>query len=259
MPEVEATAVTPTYLTASLSVLPVGGNFFLFHPYELISGVYFSPDSVTTDAAVIDENAAWTLFGSSDVAGQLITISGKDYIISGVVRMPDNAFYKASKKAEAIAFVQFQNYANEGGFTSFEVMLPNPVTGSALEMVNTAIGNDPASNSPKGIIVNENSSRYKFLTRLKSIPELTKTQIRTTDVVFPFYENAALVSDMTATFVLIGIFAVLLIPICTVLYLLNKLYKNRVKLFKDLIKQIKKLWGKIKIRQAKIKKAGNTN
>ncbi|MDR0947398.1 MAG: ABC transporter permease [Ruminococcus sp.] len=261
MPEIPATAVTPTYLTANVSLIPVGGNFFLFHPYELLSGVYFSPDSVTTDGAIIDENAAWTLFGSSDVAGQLITMNGKDYIISGVIRIPDNAYYEASNKPAAIAFVQYQNYAQEGGFTSFEVLLPNPVTGSALDIVTTAVGVNPMSDSPSGIILNENSARYNFLTRLKSIPELTKTQIRTADVVFPFYENAALVSDSAATFVLIGIFAVLLIPICTIIYLLHKLHKNRKKVMKKILSKtasaIKE--AKTNIENNNNEKAGNTN
>ena len=47
----------------------VGGDFFTFHPLKLLSGSYFDGEDLNKDGVVIDENVAWQLFGSSNVAG----------------------------------------------------------------------------------------------------------------------------------------------------------------------------------------------
>ena len=56
-----------TSLTAD--AIGIGGDFFLFHPLTLLSGSYFSGNDLMQDYCVIDEDAAWQLFGSNDVAG----------------------------------------------------------------------------------------------------------------------------------------------------------------------------------------------
>lgn len=74
----------------------VGGDFFLFHPYTLLSGSYIAESDFAQDRVVLDENLAWQLFGSSDVAGMEVTIGERNYPVAGVVRLEDD---KATKKA----------------------------------------------------------------------------------------------------------------------------------------------------------------
>ena len=61
-----------TNLTAD--AIGIGGDFFLFHPVKLLYGSYFSGNDLMQDYCVIDEDAAWQLFGSSDVAGMMVEI-----------------------------------------------------------------------------------------------------------------------------------------------------------------------------------------
>ena len=63
----------------------IGGDFFLFHPVQLLYGAYFSGNDLMKDYCVIDEDAAWQLFGSNDVAGMMVSIGGVPHIVTGVV------------------------------------------------------------------------------------------------------------------------------------------------------------------------------
>ena len=67
----------------------VGGDFFRFHSYELISGSYLVEDSLMDDHVVIDEEAAWKIFGAIEVDGMTLKYDGKEYIVQGVVKPMD--------------------------------------------------------------------------------------------------------------------------------------------------------------------------
>ena len=58
------------YGSKTLDTFCVGGDFFLFHPVRLLSGNYFSEDDLMHDYILLDEEAAWDLFGGTDVAGK---------------------------------------------------------------------------------------------------------------------------------------------------------------------------------------------
>lgn len=62
----------------------IGGDFFLFHPVKLLYGSYFSGNDLMQDYCVIDEDAAWQLFGSNNVAGMTVYIGGIPHIVTGV-------------------------------------------------------------------------------------------------------------------------------------------------------------------------------
>ena len=56
--------------SVSAKAIGVAGDFFLFHPLKLLDGSFFSGSDVMQDYVVIDEDMAWQLFGSNDVAGK---------------------------------------------------------------------------------------------------------------------------------------------------------------------------------------------
>ncbi|MCR5100536.1 MAG: ABC transporter permease, partial [Butyrivibrio sp.] len=85
-----------------VSAYGVGGDFFMFHPLTLISGSYFTSDSMMEDNIVIDEITAWQLFGSSNIVGEQVLIGDVPHFISGVVRNDDDKFSKAAGLTGAI-------------------------------------------------------------------------------------------------------------------------------------------------------------
>ena len=75
--------------SVTADAIGIGGDFFLFHPLTLINGAYFSGNDLMQDYCVIDKDAAWQLFGSYDVAGMTVYISGIPHIVTGVVERPE--------------------------------------------------------------------------------------------------------------------------------------------------------------------------
>ena len=62
--------------TLTADAIGIGGDFFLFHPQTLLYGSYFSGNDLNSDYCVLDQDAAWQLFGSSDVAGMTVRPPG---------------------------------------------------------------------------------------------------------------------------------------------------------------------------------------
>ena len=93
--------------SASVSAIGVGGEFFQFHPLKLVSGAYFSGNDVMQDYVVIDEEIAWQLFGSNNVAGQTITIKGVPHIITGVIERQQDILSKAAGLNSSVAYVSY--------------------------------------------------------------------------------------------------------------------------------------------------------
>ena len=177
----------------------VGGDFFLFHPYTLLSGSYISESDFAQDRVVLDENLAWQLFGSSDVAGMEVTIGERNYPVAGVVRLEDD---KATKKAltdPALMFMSFDalNAIQETKFDTYEIVMPDPISGYALSVIKDKF---PLGD---GVAV-ENSNRYSALSLAKVALSYGERSMNTHAVIYPYWENAArLTEDYAALFLLL--------------------------------------------------------
>ena len=180
----------------------VGGDFFLFHPYTLLSGSYIAETDFAQDRVVLDENLAWQLFGSSDVAGMEVTIGERNYPVAGVVRLEDD---KATKKAltdPALMFMSFDalNAIQETKFDTYEIVMPDPISGYALSVIKDKF---PLGD---GVAV-ENSNRYSALSLAKVALAYGERSMNTHAVIYPYWENAArLTEDYAALFLLLMVF-----------------------------------------------------
>ena len=84
--------------TLEADAIGIGNDFFYFHPLQLVDGRYFSENELMTDYVVIDEDAAWQLFGSNEISGMTVTIGGVPHTIAGVVK-PDGKECRIDKNA----------------------------------------------------------------------------------------------------------------------------------------------------------------
>lgn len=110
----------------------VGGDFFRFHNYELISGSYLMEDSIANDQVVIDEEAAWKIFGAIEVDGMTLTYNGKEYIVQGVVKPQDGYKAKAGGAESGTVFFPLEAIGQDAD--CYEIIFPNPVSGFALKI-----------------------------------------------------------------------------------------------------------------------------
>ena len=176
-----------TSLTAD--AIGIGGDFFLFHPLTLLNGAYFSGNHLMKDYCVIDEDAAWQLFGSNDVAGMTVYIGGVPHIVTGVVRRPSGRLAEAAGLDSTVVYVSYQTLTELGsshGINHYEIVMPNPVTGFAYNYIKEKLGADE-----KEVEVVENTSRYSLLSRLKLIGEFGTRSMNGKAIIYPYWENIA--------------------------------------------------------------------
>ena len=105
----------------------VGGDFFTFHPLKLLSGSYFDGEDLNKDGVVIDENVAWQLFGSNNVAGMYVEINGVQYPVRGVVKSDKGYFSDAADEEEAQPMGALHDYVAVDPVTERSAVVNFPV------------------------------------------------------------------------------------------------------------------------------------
>lgn len=229
-------SVSTDRATSDANLIATGGDFFLFHPFEIISGYYYSDDDVMHDRVLIDEVLAWQLYGASDVAGKPVRVDGTYYVISGVFRQSENSDVERVYGMSPRIFMPYEGYTLLGGgeavFTCYEACLPNQVTGQGKQIITEALSareDDPA------LRIVENSVRYRLKNRLEIIADFGMRSVVDGSVVYPFWENAARITEDKSALLLALQTIFLIFPVCTAAYLLHLLVKNRRKLVRKAI------------------------
>lgn len=172
-----------------LSALGVDREFFQFHPQKIISGALFHEDSMMQDGIVIDEETAWQLFGSSDVAGMQVMIGQVPHFITGVIERPQGRLEEAAGLKKSICYLSLESLekygASAGGYT-YEIIMPNPIKGFAISTMQTVVGKEN-----ENVILIENSTRFDFLHLFHVIRDFGIRSMSLKGIVFPYWENIA--------------------------------------------------------------------
>ena len=167
----------------------VGGDFFLFHPLQLLNGSYFSESDLNQDYCILDEDAAWQLFGSNNVAGQIVTIGGVSHVVAGVVRREDGRLEEAAGLDSTVIYVSYNTLDTLGsnnGINHYEIVMPDPVSEYAYNYVKDNIGV-----TEKEVEVVENTTRYDFLKCLQVIADFGTRSMNGKAIIYPYWENIA--------------------------------------------------------------------
>ena len=204
--------------STTVKAVGVGGDFFYFHPLYLRAGAYIKGDDLMDDLVVLDEEMAWRLFGGTDLAGMTVSINGAPFVVSGVVAMEtDFATGKAYTGDGGVymSFSAMKRLVDSADITGYEIVMPNPISGYARGMLTDSF---PLGN---GDVV-ENSGRYGLLHLWEVIKSFGLRSMRTNGVIYPYWENAArLTEDYAALLLLLGVLLALY-PLLTALVLTIK-------------------------------------
>ena len=182
----------------------IGGEFFKIHEMPLLSGTYFDTDIAEKSMVILDEYAAWELFGAVDVAGMQVLIGNDFYTVAGVVGTADT---KASMAAYGdrckiyLPYEALRKNVPELTATCFQVVLPNPVESYARSVISGAFGIRDLSarelaeqKSPLNFenrIMVENTGRFGFLRLREKLKYGKYSSMRTDGIKLPFWENMA--------------------------------------------------------------------
>lgn len=192
----------------NIDTIGVEGDFFFFHPLELVSGSYFMPEDVMKDKIVIDEDLAWQLFGSNDIIGQCVTVGGINHYVAGVVKRQEGRLNEAAGLSKSIVYMSYDSLsrygeilsgkatstevsedgakASIGGINCYEIVMPSPVDGIAATIVK-----ESSSYDDKYITVIENSDRFSFFKLLEVSLSFGKRSMWDKPIFYPYWENVA--------------------------------------------------------------------
>jgi len=224
-------------------VTAVGGDFFLFHDFRLLSGSYFSDSDTMQDGAVIDKELAWSLYGSVNVAGMNIYLNDVKLYISGVIDNPRTKPEKSCAGDTPRAYISYTIAADplisgdigqmspDGssyGFKNiscYECIMPDPVENYAYNTIKKYF---TESHSEHCAVVN-NSTRFTPSKRAKAFKKISNYAVRSDSIAYPWWENASRITEMKLS-ILYHFRRIVLIPvIITLLWLLVIVYKLAVK------------------------------
>lgn len=203
----------------------IGGDFFLFHPVQLLSGSYFSGNDLMYDKVIVDEDAAWQLFGSNDVVGMQVTIGGIPHYIAGVIRREESRLHEAAGLDKTLVYVSCETLTELGvteGINTYEVVMPNPVEDFAYTKIKEKFGI-----SENDMWVVENSSRFGIKKLLTVIGEFGMRSMNDHAIHFPYWENVARGWEDILALVLMLQILCLLIPAVLVTVTLVLLWKRK--------------------------------
>lgn len=174
----------------TLDALGVGGDYFLFHPLKLRYGSCFSCGDVNSDCCVIDEDAAWQLFGATEVTGMTVFIGGHPHVVTGVVERQTGRLAEAAGLDGSLVYVSYetlQKYGrNKYSINCYEIVMPDPVQDFAYNYIKKNLGADEAETE-----VVENSSRFSLLSRIKLLGSFGTRSMNRRTIIYPYWENLA--------------------------------------------------------------------
>ncbi len=165
----------------------VGGDFFQFHPLQLVSGGYFSESDLMQDRVILDTDTAWKLFGSNDIIGMFVKINGIPHMVVGVYERESGYLNDAAGNDVSCVFVSHETLYRHGqyhGLETVEYLLPNPVTGYGLGLIEKQC-------SGRDVALVEHQNRFAFMPLLKTLGAFGTRSMGLSGITFPYWENMA--------------------------------------------------------------------
>ena len=193
----------------------VGGDFFYFRNFQLLSGAYFSDKDLMQDGAVIDRSLAWALYGSENVAGQNIYINDVKFYIAGVIDDPKSEYEKKTAGSTPRAYISYDGAQQLNGSANaaspdYDSTMGNDAPVHTADKINCyeCIASEPVDNftyntlkkyfkssySGKFTIVN-NTKRFQPAVRAKAYKNLPELAVKKDTVICPYWENASRIAD----------------------------------------------------------------
>lgn len=235
--------------SADVNVIGVSEDFFEFHPLKLLSGEYIYSGELSGNRIVLDENAAWAIFSSIDVTGMKIELYGKTFEVSGVVRAEDNKVTEQSYTSYPIVYIHYsvlEEIGMDDSLMCYEAIVPDPVDNYAKNIlleyygINTMKVQDDKDEDPEEaipVIVIDNTNRYSVSNLYNNLKSFGKNSVIKKPIAFPYWENAARITDTWLTLVFFIIIVLTAYILINIIVFISKLYLNRTWHLKDYIEK----------------------
>jgi hypothetical protein len=169
-----------------------GPAFAAFRQMELLAGSLPGSDTASGTSLVLDELAAWQLFGATDIVGFTVRIQDKPFTVAGVVRLPDRWQDRLSRQEQPEAFLAFPALVSldpKASITSYEVRLPEPVRGMGDAWLKDAL--TAAGQNYQQLVQIDEDARLGLWTLLTHLTQVGSRSIQNRPLALPWWENAS--------------------------------------------------------------------
>ncbi len=175
--------------TTTVEAIGVGGDFFYFHPLDMLDGSYLSEDYLMKDYIILDKETAWKLFGAINVTGMSVTIGDVPFLVAGVYEPTDIYLSEEAGLKENKVYMFYgslERYGNVNGIQWLDFILPNAVKGYGERILteNSTVLLDDA-------VVMEQSTRFNAIPLYKLVPDYLERVMSKSGIVYPYWENVA--------------------------------------------------------------------
>lgn len=211
--------------TLEADAVGIGGDFFFFHPITLINGGYFSGNDLMKDSIILDEDAAWQLFGSNQIEGMSVMIGGVPHYVAGVVEREEGRFAKAAGLDDTLIYMSHESLSSYGscsGINTYEVVAANPVKGFLYNTIKEKFGLKEHE-----MVVVENSARYSLESMIPVVLDFGLRSMQNAAVSYPYWENIARGHEDVTALVLVLQFIFLFVPTVIIFAAIIIKWRNR--------------------------------
>ena len=203
----------------------VTGDYFRIHPMELLGGWYPSEEHVMLDRIVLDRQTAWDLFYSDNVVGMYVTMGETRYQVAAVVDTEPGHYNELSADGINRAWVLAgaPGVDMTKGYTCLEAVLPQPVKDFHISALRSALGSAIAETTA----ITDNSGRFSLENRITTLKNLSTRGIASEAIAYPYWENAARLTENNLALMLIPECLLLLYPLVSLVIWLVLLNRRR--------------------------------
>ena len=157
-----------------------GGDFFVLHKFDFLSGDRFYPDDNYTDRVVIDERCAFKLYGSTNCIGMPLVVNAEMRYVAGVVKAEESEAWTLQFGDKPFVIVP-DDYMAGNSYSVYEIVLPDPVDGYAEGVVKNAAG--------ESALTVDVTNRYGMSNLFENLADFFHRSYVTRPVAFPWFEN----------------------------------------------------------------------
>lgn len=206
--------------TCTAAVGATGGDFFIFHPLELLYGSYYTDEDINYDRLVIDKECSWQLFGSTNSVGLPVTIGTKTFYVAAVVSSPDSDIEKAAYGTSPRVYMPLEAMTDLYGeresptvITAYEVCLPELVSDFACGILT-----DCMTVSEESRIIVDQTSRFNIITLSNGFSAIAEDAMTTKAIALPWFENIIRAGELKAKLIAGPAVRILIIPLISTVY-----------------------------------------
>jgi len=224
-----------TELTESVKLTGVGGDFYLFHPFHMLSGAFIASDTLNKKQIVLDRDLSFSFFGTFESVGETVLLNGSEYTVVGVCDTADTKIDNRSYGDLSRAYVLFSELpsmassdlgaaantsVNANGMPGagvnqentakvavicYEAVIPNRLRGIALQNMKTAL--ESSGKQSKDFLIVDNTDRFSPVSLYNTVFPIGETSARRAGYTVPYWELSAETAESVSVFWWILLFA----------------------------------------------------